>query len=52
MTTSGEVFIGSTLTILITVLAAVIIFLSAWFRTKKSEHRTHVDNMAGDEGDD
>jgi hypothetical protein len=52
MTGTGWEFYGLKFSIVITMLASVIIFLSVWFGAKRNSHFSHIDTMAGDEGED
>lgn len=48
----GWEFYGIKFSILVTMITAVVMVLSVLFGTRKGEHFSHVDGMAGDEGDD
>jgi hypothetical protein len=52
MTGTGWEFYGVKFSMFITLIASVIIFLSMWLGGKRSGHLSHVDTMAGDEGED
>ena len=52
MTSIGWEFFGVKFSMFITLFASVIMFLSVWLGAKRSEHLSHVDTMAGDEGED
>jgi hypothetical protein len=52
MTGIGWEFFGIKFSMLLTMLLSVVMFLSVWLGTKTRTHITHVDMMAGDEGED
>ena len=52
MTGIGWEFFGVKFSMLITMLVSVFMVLSVWLGTRTSTHITHVDTMAGDEGED
>jgi len=52
MTSIGWEFYGVKFSMFITMLASVIICLSVWLGINKRDHVSHVDTMAGDEGED
>jgi hypothetical protein len=52
MTNISWVFYGINFSLFIAMLAILILFLSVWFGTRGNKHLTHVDRMAGDEGED
>ncbi|HEY6008763.1 MAG TPA: hypothetical protein VIU40_10610 [Geobacteraceae bacterium] len=52
MTIAGWEFWGLKFDWLLVVLVSGILFLTVWFGTHKSVNMIHVDQMAGDEGED
>jgi hypothetical protein len=52
MTSIGWEFYGMKFSMLLTMLASLVIFLSVWLSTKRHDHLARVDRMAGDEGED
>lgn len=52
MTSIGWEFYGIKFGMLMTMLAAAVMFLSVWFGTREKGHFSHIDTMAGDEGED
>lgn len=52
MTTIGWEFYGIKFSMLITMFAAVVMFLGVWLGTRNRGHLFHIDTMAGDEGED
>jgi hypothetical protein len=54
MTGIGWEFYGVKFGMFVTMLATVIMFLSVWLGARRSDYfsHAHVDEMAGDEGED
>jgi hypothetical protein len=52
MTSIGWEFFGIKFSMFVTMVAAVIMFLNVWLLAGKNSKLGHVDNMAGDEGED
>ncbi len=52
MTSIGWEFYGVKFSMFITMLASVLMFLGVWLGSRRHEHFSHVDSMAGDEGED
>jgi hypothetical protein len=52
MTTIGWEFYGVKFSMLVTMLASVLMFLGVWLGTRSRGHFSHIDTMAGDEGED
>ncbi|WP_298273494.1 hypothetical protein [Geobacter sp.] len=54
MTGIGWQMFGTAVSLLLVTTVSIILFAYTWFRSHGVEHmtRTHVDEMAGDEGED
>jgi hypothetical protein len=52
MTSIGWEYFGIKFSMLMTMLVSTIMIVSVWLTARKSDHFGHVDNMAGDEGED
>lgn len=52
MTSIGWEYFGVKFSMLMTMLISVIMFMSVWFGIRSGQHGSHVDTMAGDEGED
>ena len=54
MTGFGWEMFGTSVSLLLTTLAAAVLFMYTWMRSHGVTHMTHphVDMMAGDEGED
>lgn len=52
MSSIGWEFYGVKFSMFMTMLTSLIVFASVWLGAKKGDRFSHIDTMAGDEGED